>query len=188
MYIAIAKVSCRHGLWLVVCVNTIAGQNSPGHVTFILLLYTVLSKNHLRKVRKARSPHIPVMFARIDLPDFMDAFLLDDCILFQKSGKATVIISDTAEKGMKIIVKVRIVHRLQMGLLVRFSSDCIPIRIAFDIVPYKTGKDTDFAEQIRMVAYRPGCLYRTHGQACHTSLFLTTAKLIFFLCLVVVYK
>ena len=157
MYIAIAKVSCRHGLWLVVCVNTIAGQNSPGHVTFILLLYTVLSKNHLRKVRKARSPHIPVMFARIDLPDFMDAFLLDDCILFQKSGKATVIISDTAEKGMKIIVKVRIVHRLQMGLLVRFSSDCIPIRIAFDIVPYKTGKDTDFAEQIRMVAYRPGC-------------------------------
>ena len=83
---------------------------------------------------------------------------------------------------MKIVIKVRIVHRLQMGLLVRFSSDCIPVRIAFDIVSYKTGKDTDFAEQIRMVAYRPGCLYRTHGQACHTSLFLTTAKLIFFLC------
>ena len=70
MYIAIAKVSCRHGLWLVVFVNTIAGQNSPGHVIFILLLYTVLPENHLRKIRKARSPHIPVMSARIDFPDF----------------------------------------------------------------------------------------------------------------------
>ena len=123
MYIAIAKVSCTHGLWLVVCINTIAGQNSPGHVTFILLLYTVLSKNHLRKIRKARSPHIPVMSARIDFPDFMDTFLLDDCILFQKSGTETVIISDAPEKGMKIVIKVRIVHRLQMGLLIRFSSD-----------------------------------------------------------------
>ena len=61
---------------------------------------------------------------------------------------------------MKTIIKVRIVHRLQMGLLVRFSSDCIPIRIAFDIVSYKTGEDADFTEQIRMVAYRPGRLYR----------------------------
>ena len=138
MYIAIAKVSCRHGLWLVVCVNTIAGQNSPGHVTLILLLYTVLSKNHLRKVRKARSPHIPVMSARIDFPDFMDTFLLDDCILFQKSGKETVIISDTSEKGMKIVIKVRIIHRLQMNLLIRFSSDRIPVRIAFDVFSYKT--------------------------------------------------
>ena len=138
MYIAIAKVSCRHGLWLVVCVNTIAGQNSPGHVIFILLLYTVLSENHLRKVRKARSPHVPVMSARIDFPDFMDTFLLDDCILFQKSGDETVIISDTAEKGMKIVIKVRIIHRLQMGLLIRFSSDRIPVRIAFDVISYKT--------------------------------------------------
>ena len=135
MYIAIAKVSCRHGLWLVVFVNTIAGQLL---LDYIFLLYTVLSKNHLRKVRKARSPHIPVMFARIDLPDFMDAFLLDDCILFQKSGKETVIISDASEKGMKIVIKVRIVHRLQMGLLIRFSSNRIPVRIAFDVFSYKT--------------------------------------------------
>ena len=78
------------------------------------------------------------MSARIDFPDFMDTFLLDDCILFQKSGTETVIISDAPEKGMKIVIKVRIVHRLQMGLLIRFSSDRIPVRIAFDVFSYKT--------------------------------------------------
>lgn len=49
------------------------------------------------------------MSARIDFPDFMDTFLLDDCILFQKSGTETVIISDAPEKGMKIVIKVRVV-------------------------------------------------------------------------------
>ena len=63
------------------------------------------------------------MSARIDFPDFMDTFLLDDCILFQKSGTETVIISDAPEKGMKIVIKVRIVHIVQLGLLIRFSSD-----------------------------------------------------------------
>ena len=70
------------------------------------------------------------MSAGIDFPDFMNPFFLDDCILFQKSGKETIIISDTAEKGMKIVIKVRIVHRLQMDLLIRFSSDRISVRIA----------------------------------------------------------
>ena len=48
-------------------------------------------ENHLRKIRKARSPHIPVMLSGINPSDFMNTLFPDNFILCQKPGKEAVL-------------------------------------------------------------------------------------------------